>query len=197
MLLRAVNVGGRGLSSELWREALATLGLPARTMGSTGNAVVEAGPGVRAGHLEKLVEDALVRTGGPATDAFARDGREWDRIVRGNPFPREAVHDPAHLLVTALKSSPERAAWSELRGSISGRERVAPGERCAYVVYPDGIGRSKLTAALLERKLGVRGTGRNWNTVLQLQALLQVSLPDAGGARIEPVAGRGVSESWR
>lgn len=28
-----------------------------------------------------------------------------------------------------------------------------------------------LTTALLERKLGTRGTGRNWNTVLKLGAL--------------------------
>lgn len=35
----------------------------------------------------------------------------------------------------------------------------------AYIVYPDGIGRSRITNALVERKLGSRGTGRNWNTV--------------------------------
>jgi uncharacterized protein (DUF1697 family) len=179
VLLRAVNVGGRALSSERWREALATLGLPARTLGTTGNALVEAGPGVRAEHLEKLVEDALVRAGGPATEAFARNGREWDRIVRGNPFPKEAAGDPAHLLVTVLRSAPDRGAWDDLKRSIPGRESVAPGERCAYVVYPDGIGRSRLTAALLERKLGVRGTSRNWNTVLRLQDLVRQSPPDA------------------
>jgi uncharacterized protein (DUF1697 family) len=179
VLLRAVNVGGRALSSERWREALATLGLPARTLGTTGNALVEAGPGVRAEHLEKLVEDALVRTAGLATEAFARDGRAWDRIVRGNPFPKEAAGDPAHLLVTVLRSAPDRGAWDDLKRCIPGRETVAPGERCAYVVYPDGIGRSRLTAALLERKLGVRGTSRNWNTVLRLQDLVRQSPPDA------------------
>ena len=36
---------------------------------------------------------------------------------------------------------------------------------------PDGIGRSKLTSALIEKKLGARGTGRNWNRVLKLDAL--------------------------
>jgi uncharacterized protein (DUF1697 family) len=35
----------------------------------------------------------------------------------------------------------------------------------------DGIGRSRLTSALIEKKLGTRGTGRNWNTVLKLAAL--------------------------
>jgi len=36
------------------------------------------------------------------------------------------------------------------------------------VVYPDGIGRSRLTLALIERKLGTRGTGRNWNSVTKM-----------------------------
>jgi uncharacterized protein (DUF1697 family) len=37
-----------------------------------------------------------------------------------------------------------------------------------YVVYPAGIGRSRLTLKLIERELGTRGTGRNWNTVLKI-----------------------------
>jgi uncharacterized protein (DUF1697 family) len=43
--------------------------------------------------------------------------------------------------------------------------------RQAYIVYPDGIGESKLTITVIEKKLGSRGTGRNWNTVLKLGAL--------------------------
>jgi hypothetical protein len=39
------------------------------------------------------------------------------------------------------------------------------------VVYPEGIGRSKLTSNLIEKKLGRRGTGRHWNTELKLAAL--------------------------
>jgi len=39
------------------------------------------------------------------------------------------------------------------------------------MVYPDGIGRSRLTSAVIENKLGTRGTARNWNTVLKLAAL--------------------------
>jgi hypothetical protein len=35
----------------------------------------------------------------------------------------------------------------------------------------EGVGRSKLTNALIERKLGFAGTARNWNTVLKFAAL--------------------------
>ena len=58
-----------------------------------------------------------------------------------------------------------------LQQAIKGREVVRAKGRFAYIVYPDGIGRSKLTSALIEKMLGTRGTGRNWNTVLKLAAL--------------------------
>jgi uncharacterized protein (DUF1697 family) len=41
-----------------------------------------------------------------------------------------------------------------------------------YIVYPDGIGRSRLTGAVIEKMLGTRGTARNWNTVLKLNAVV-------------------------
>ena len=40
----------------------------------------------------------------------------------------------------------------------------------SYLVCPDGIGDSRLTIGLIEKKLATRGTGRNWNTVLKLAA---------------------------
>jgi uncharacterized protein (DUF1697 family) len=48
------------------------------------------------------------------------------------------------------------------------------------VTYPDGIGDSRLTNGLIESKLRVRGTARNWNTVRKLH---QLGRGTAGGAR--------------
>jgi uncharacterized protein (DUF1697 family) len=58
-----------------------------------------------------------------------------------------------------------------LQAATRGPEKVRAHGRHAYITYPAGIGRSKLTPALIEPKLGCRGTGRNWNTVLKLLAL--------------------------
>jgi uncharacterized protein (DUF1697 family) len=37
-----------------------------------------------------------------------------------------------------------------------------------YLYYPQGIGRSKLSGAVIEDKLQTSGTGRNWNTLEKL-----------------------------
>jgi uncharacterized protein (DUF1697 family) len=55
---------------------------------------------------------------------------------------------------------------------VGGRERVIGAGRQAYIVYPDGIGRSKLTASLIESRLKTRSTSRNWNTVRKLDQML-------------------------
>ncbi len=72
-----------------------------------------------------------------------------------------------------LKDAPDRTAAAALTDAIRGRESLRVKGRQAYVVYPDGVGRSKLTMALIEKKLGTRGTARNWNTVLKLATAAQ------------------------
>jgi uncharacterized protein (DUF1697 family) len=62
---------------------------------------------------------------------------------------------------------------AELQAAIKGARWFAPTGARPTSLYPDGIGDSKLTIAVIERKLGARGTARNWNTVLKLGALSQ------------------------
>ncbi len=92
-------------------------------------------------------------------------------MIAGSPFPEEADPDPGHPVVMFSRNRPAAARVEALRGAIRGREIVRTGGRQAYILYPDGIGRSRLTSALIETQLGTRGTGRNWNTVLKLGAL--------------------------
>jgi uncharacterized protein (DUF1697 family) len=171
-LLRAVNLPGHNAVRMADLTALlGGLGLEApRSLLQSGNLVFRAG-GRTTARLEKMLEDAAAKRLGLRTDFFVRTAREWRSIVAGNPFPGEAARDPGHLLVVLLKQAPERARVAALQREIPGREAVRAGSRHLYAVYPDGVGRSRLTSALIERHLGTRGTGRNWNTVLRLGAL--------------------------
>jgi uncharacterized protein (DUF1697 family) len=170
-LLRAINVGGRSMSMAGLREMLAELGLKdGRTLLQSGNAVFESAKTPAA--LEALLEKAAAKRFGLTTAFFVRTAREWDAVLAANPFPREAVDDPSHLLVMPLKEAPKKAAVEALRAAIRGRERVAVEGRCAYLVYPDGIGQSKLTNTVIERHLGTPGTARNWNTAQKLAGLV-------------------------
>jgi len=171
-LLRAVNVGGRKpvLMAGL-RDLLSELGfVDARSLLQTGNLVFssDARTGV---DLEDFLEAEAAKRLDLHTDFLVRTAEEWKRIVANNPFPDQAKQHAAHLVVVFLKRAPSARNVKELQAAITGPEIVSVESNHAYIVYPAGIGRSRLTNALVERKLGARGTARNWNTVLKLDAL--------------------------
>ncbi len=170
-LLRAINLAGRNpVAMADLRNLLSQLGFhDPRSLLQSGNLVFRSDTR-NAAALERILEAEAAKRLGLETDFFVRSAAEWGAIVTGNPFPEEARRDPQHLLVICLKDAPAAGAVRALREAIPGREVVRTDGRAAYIVYPDGVGRSRLTSALLEKKLGTRGTGRNWNTVLKLAA---------------------------
>jgi len=171
-LLRAVNLPGHNkVGMADLRGLVATLGYgDGRTLLQSGNLVFRAGRRSSAVVERQLEVEARARLG-LATDFFVRTAEEWATLVERNPFPKEGRRDPSHLLLFCLKDAPPPPRVEELQAAIVGREVVRVYGRHAWIVYPDGIGRSRLTSAVIESKLGTRGTGRNWNTVLKLLAL--------------------------
>jgi uncharacterized protein (DUF1697 family) len=172
-LLRAVNLAGyNAVAMADLRDLLTGLGFgDARSVLQSGNLVFRSER--RGASLERLLEVEAAKRLSLETDFFVRTGAEWRTVVARNPFPEEAARDPAHLLVMFLKEAPAARAVETLRAAIRGREVVRADGRAAYLVYPDGIGRSRLTTAIIEKHLGTRGTGRNWNTVLRLAAMAE------------------------
>jgi len=170
-LLRAVNVGGTGKVKMAELCAVMTrLGLrDVKSLLQSGNVVFACDDPADAA-LEVKLEAAVAKSLGVKTVFFVRTAREWNAIVANNPYPGEARDDPSHMHVMTFKQAPAKKDVAALQAAIVGRETVTAVGKQAYFVYPDGVGTSKLTNALIERKLGLSGTARNWNTVLKLAA---------------------------
>jgi uncharacterized protein (DUF1697 family) len=171
-LLRGINVGGhKQISMTDLRDLLTQLGFAdVRSLLQSGNLVFGAN-GPTPAQLERLLEAEAAKRLGLKTDFFVRTAKEWKGVVAQNPFPKEAARDPGHLVVMFLKDAPSVTTVKALQAAITGREVVRAAGKQLYIVYPDGIGRSRLTNAVIDKQLGTRGTGRNWNTVLKLAAL--------------------------
>ncbi len=145
--------------------------LETRSLLQTGNLVFRSK--ARTGSsLERFLEAQAEKRLDLRTDFFVRTAMEWEAVIESNPFGAEAKRDPGHVVVMFLKQEPSAADVDALRAAITGPERIFAEGRQAYVVYPAGIGRSRLTNTLIEKKLGTRCTGRNWNTILKLSALV-------------------------
>jgi uncharacterized protein (DUF1697 family) len=171
-LLRGINVGGRNMvaMSDL-RELLESLGFTkVRALLQSGNLVFQSDRRTSA-TIERLLEVETEKRLGVSVDYHVRTVEEWQSVIARNPFADEAERDPAHLLVLFLKSAPDAKNVQALQAAIRGPEIVRADGQQIYAVYPMGIGTSKLTNTLIDKKLGMRGTGRNCNTVLKLAAL--------------------------
>jgi uncharacterized protein (DUF1697 family) len=173
-VLRAINLGSHNkIAMSDLRAMLEKVGCQEpKTVVLSGNVVFKSAI-APADKVEKLLEEASTKHLGVTTDYFVRSAREWQAIIAANPFPSEAKSDPGHLVMMCLREAPSAAQVKALQGAITGREVVRAKGKQAYFVYPDGIGRSKLTIKVIEKALGTRGTARNWNTVLKLGELAQ------------------------
>jgi uncharacterized protein (DUF1697 family) len=171
-LVRAINVGGRNtLAMSDLRELVESLGLTdARSFLQSGNLIFNS-PRLKADALERLLEAETAHRLKVSADYLIRTTAELQAIIAQNPFPNEAERDPSHFVVMFLKHAPGKKSMKALQDAVRGPEIVRLDGKQLYIVYPAGIGRSRLTSALIEQKLGTRGTGRNWNTVLKLTAL--------------------------
>lgn len=173
-LLRAVNLGGSTTvpMAELrrWVESLG-FGRVA-TLLQSGNVVFDPGAATDGDALERRLEERAARSMRRPTEFHVRNRAQWQEIIDRNPFPEAAEDDPAHLLAVVFKTPLDPSRVAALGRAIPGREKVRASGRTLYAVYPDGIGRSKLSPALLDRVLESRGTARNWNTVRRIQEAL-------------------------
>jgi uncharacterized protein (DUF1697 family) len=165
-----VNVGGRKVAMAEVREVLTELGYDeVRTYLQSGNAVFTAPTG-KPGRLVAAIEPALAERFDLEVKVVLLTAAELDTVVSANPFP-EVAAEPTKLVVNFLPVplAPADTATVDL-GELP--ERGERGERVVYLHYPNGQGQTKLTPAVLERRLGKQwGTARNWRTVLALQEM--------------------------
>lgn len=101
---------------------------------------------------------------------FLRTAKELGGVLSANPFAAATVERPNHVLAVFLDEQPSPDGISGLLRH-PGPERIAAAGREVFVDYAEGVARSKVTPAMLERHLGRPGTARNMNTVKALYDL--------------------------
>ena len=169
-LLRAVNVGGRNKvpMADLRRVVEALPATDVRTYVQSGNVVFRS-PVRSEPALVDALAAALRDAFGFAIGVIVRDAAGLAAALAGNPLLGEG-RDATHLALTFLSATPTVGTLAPGIQRLGDEEYALVG-RELYLYAPDGLGRSKLGPVLAERKLGVRGTTRNWRSVTALAAL--------------------------
>ena len=171
-LFRGINVGGNRLVKMTDLKALhETLGLRnVITYIQSGN-VVFTSDDVDATHLQANIENAFSAKFGFHSHVMVRSSSELQAIIAKNPFQGQDNRESKWIAVIFLATPPDNSAQEALLHSYTGPEEIFILGKEVYIYYPEGIGRSKLTQTLLDKKLQTVGTARNWNTILKLQEL--------------------------
>ena len=168
-MLRGVNVGGHNkIKMEALRLLYESLGLrDAQSYVQSGNVVFRTKERDLSA-LAKRIENAIERGFGFRPTVILRTSSELRDVIARNPFATRRDIEPNKLLVTFLASDPGADARALALNNRTEPEELRLDGREAYIYFPNGMARPKLSWPAIERVLKTSGTGRNWNTVNKL-----------------------------
>jgi len=168
-MLRGVNVGGHNkIKMDALRALYESMKLrEAQTYVQSGNVIFRTDERDIA-RLAKRIEDGIERKLGFRPDVILRTATEMREVIARNPFAKRRGIEPSKLLVTFLGSDPGAEAREKVLQIKCDPEELRIEGRELYIYFPNGIGRSKLSWAGLEKTLKTPGTARNWNSVTKM-----------------------------
>jgi uncharacterized protein (DUF1697 family) len=142
-----------------------------RTYIQSGNVIFSATPEIST-RLPDLITTQIQKRFGYRVPVMLRMTGEMREVVRSNPFIKEgAAEDTLHVLF--LADLPKLSAVNSLDPDRSPPNRFILRGKEVYLLFPDGVSRTKLTNAYFDSKLGTIGTVRSWRTVNKLLELME------------------------
>lgn len=175
-LFRGINVSGKNIiKMEGLRKVMTNAGYAdVATYIQSGNVVFianEADKGKVRQHLEALIEKEYKLS----ITIFILDENDMHRAVHLNPFvgPDDIEEGIKKLYVTFLSGIPEAGYYEKLLQAPISEDEIVLQDDILYFKLAGKASDSKLSNNLIENKLKLRATTRNWNTTVKLFAMLK------------------------
>ena len=165
-LLRGINVSGKNMipMPEL-AKLCAKLGWKdVRTYIQSGNVVFDA----PAKDAEEKLEGAIHARFGFDIPVIVRSASRWERYAKAHPF---GAVESKFVLLALSKRPPLADCAATLTERAQAGEVIQRDGDAVWIHFASGVGRSKLSPAVLDRLVGSTVTARNWNTVQKLAEL--------------------------
>lgn len=168
-LLRGVNVGGHHkIKMDALRALYESLELQdPQTYIQSGNVVFRTRERNMV-RVAKRIEDGIEQQFGFRPAVMARTSSELSEVIAKNPFANRRDFEPSKLLVDFLAADPGSEARDKVLQIKAEPEELRAMGRELYIYFPNGMGRSKLPWAAIDKAVKTPGTCRNWNTVNKL-----------------------------
>lgn len=173
-LLRGINIGGRNKIVMAQLRSLCTdLGWDhVQSYIQSGNLVFtsDKSPDVLETELEQAIHEHL----GLSIPVMARSAQHWLAYLHSPPFPEALEQEPHRVMLAVSKQPPAPNAVAELSQRARNGESIHQTADALWIHFPEGVGKSKLSPALLDKIVGSSVTLRNWLTVRELGNMAQI-----------------------
>jgi uncharacterized protein (DUF1697 family) len=167
-LLGSINIGGNRVKMADLKATFAAEGFQELvTVAASGNLILtdERDPAFIETHLERILADKF----GFKSCVMVRTREQVQAAIDDNPFhgtgPQHGSDKMVHSIF--LSQQPERSAFDAMLTDHKARggERLALGDRVLFLDYVHGVGVSDISNKYLERRMKVKGTARNMNSL--------------------------------
>ncbi|MBC8266605.1 MAG: DUF1697 domain-containing protein [Flavobacteriales bacterium] len=169
-LLRGINVSGQKIikMADL-RVLLSDIGLSnVSTYIQTGNIFFESNKD-DIYLLENCIKDAIKKRYLFEVPSIVLKKEDVQRAIERQPF---YDIDFKCLYLTFLSDTPNSEGMKQITNYQTNGEELILIEKVLYMHSPNGVAKSKLTLNLIEKKLEVKATTRNWRTCGKLLEML-------------------------
>ncbi len=121
--------------------------------------------------LAEKIENAIYKKYNFQVPVIIRSKEELNKIISSNPFLKEKDVDAKKLYVTFLSQMSNKADVENMEGIDYSPDTFIIKGKEIYLHIPVSYGETKLSNNFFEKKLKVKATTRNWNTVNTLSEM--------------------------
>lgn len=176
-LLRGINVSGKKIiKMEDLRKLMTYKGYEnIKTYIQSGNVIFNS-PEKDKNKLAKTIENLIEEHYGFEVSVFVLDRKDLETVIDNNPFVENREEEETgfkKIYVTFLSEIPSTEDLEKLKQAPIGNDHIETIDNILYFKLESKASDSKLSNNLIENKLKVRATTRNWNTTLKLYSLIE------------------------
>jgi len=170
--LRGINVAGqKKVPMAALREILVDAGLnEVKTYIQSGNVVFESKI-KSASKLQQLIQKAIEDNFGFKVPTLVKSVNEIEEIIAANPFDSAEYLENNRSYFVLLFESPLKEHILSFETMNYPNEEFHISNNCVYLLCKNGYGNAKLSNNLIERKLKITATARNYRTMQKLLEL--------------------------
>jgi len=169
--LRGINVGGhKVILMENLKKMFESFGLKnVKTFIQSGNVLFDSPQNDRK-KLAKKISYGLFKNTGYDIEVFVRDINTVKNILRDTPFPGIVPDKIIKIYITFLNEIPSEEKKNAIESmSYDAEKFIIRGEEVYMLINKERLGPKPLYSTnFVEKKLGLKGTSRDWGTLTKL-----------------------------